>query len=263
MAQDTGAFGSGAAPTVGVGGIQSLKDLSNPNLLADPALTTGLTADAAKIGQKFSDLGFPGGDIAGFASSLTGVAKPAIPTLNSAASSLSGLMSGQSSVLKSMTGEDLASASSPNNGIGGLPSMKDFLGPLVGGPAIDDIVANGATVDTIAKLQASVSKASSLFSNAGIDVDSPPPKSLGSAMSFAKNLHKFGQDVEMSSIMGDLAMPNSQFGDAIKSSLVEGKNNALLAAHGIKPPSFNPFEGLPGDPTADPNGDAAKLLGGG
>ena len=57
-------------------------------------------------------------------------------------------------------------------------------------------------------------------------------------MNFATSLHKFGTDSELSGLLGNMAVPGSQYGDAIKASLAEGKNKALMAVHGIKPLSF-------------------------
>ena len=50
-------IGADLAPTVGTGGIQSLKDLGDYTKTADPGAVKGLTTDAAGIACKFSDMG--------------------------------------------------------------------------------------------------------------------------------------------------------------------------------------------------------------
>jgi hypothetical protein len=65
--------------------------------------------------------------------------------------------------------------------------------------------------------------------------------SLGSAMSFATNLHKIGADTSGSGItdaLKNMANTASASGDAIKASLAEGKNKALMMAQGIAPLKF-------------------------
>ena len=54
----------------------------------------------------------------------------------------------------------------------------------------------------------------------------------------------------------------SKYGEAVKASMAEGKNNNLLSANGMGPLKTNPFEGLPSQDPAEPNA-AAKMMGGG
>lgn len=230
---------SSAASLVGnPTGIQNLGDLGDIKKLADPATTAGLTTDASGIATKFSDMGTNFANVGAITSVLGKISMPSLPSLDSFAPSLSSLTSSLSGVLNSMTGKSLGSALSPNLGPGGLPSATDFTQPVAGGPAFTNILQNGVTEDTIAALEASTSKANVLFQTAGVDLTTPPPAGLGSAKNFATGLHKFGTDDELTGILGNMAVPNSAYGDAIKSSLAEGKNKALLQQIGIGPLKF-------------------------
>jgi len=53
----TGAIGSDLAPEVGVGGIQSLKDLGDYTKTANPGDTSGFSTDLAGLTSKFKDMG--------------------------------------------------------------------------------------------------------------------------------------------------------------------------------------------------------------
>ena len=232
-------IGADLAPAVGTGGIQSLKDLGDYTKTADPGAIKGLTTDAAGIAGKFSDMGASFPNMGSATSMLSKISVPSIPGLDAAAPTLNSLTSGLSSQLNSMTGASLSSALSPNLGPGGLPSITDFAQSVAGGPAFTNILSGGVTVDTIAALEAATSKATSLFSTAGVDLTAPPPPGLGSAMNFATNLHKFGTNSEMSGLIGYLAVQGTQYGDSIKASLAEGRYKALMAQHGIPPLNFN------------------------
>jgi hypothetical protein len=161
-----------------------------------------------------------------------------------------------------MTGASLSSALSPNLGPGGLPSITDFAQSVAGGPAFTNILSGGVTVDTIAALEASTSKATSLFSTAGVDLTAPPPAGLGSSMNFATSLHKFGTNSEMSGLLGNMAVPGTQYGDAIKASLAEGRNKTLMAQNGIPPLNFNNLPTYTGEDSSLNTNAAGKLLGG-
>lgn len=144
-----------------------------------------------------------------------------------------------SGTLKSMTGAGLSSSLSPNLGPDGLPSITDFTQSVAGGPAFTNILSNGISAESISALRASTTKASALFENSGIDLDSPPPAGMAASMNFATGLHKFGTNSEMSGLLGNMAVPGNQYGDSIKASLAEGKNKALMLQNGIPPLNFN------------------------
>ncbi len=124
------------------------------------------------------------------------------------------------------------------------------------------------TPEALAKLDQAMDRAAGLFAAAGIDLDIAPPAipSLGSLISAATSLQKIGADASGSGAADALKkmIPNgSVFGDAIKTAMAEGKNLKAMAAAGIKPPQFNPFEGLPAGGDADlSTASAQKLLGG-
>jgi hypothetical protein len=255
-------IGADLAPTVGTGGIQSLKDLGDYTKTADPGAVKGLTTDAAGIAGKFSDMGASFPNMGSASSMLSKISVPSIPSLDAAAPTLNSLTSGLSSQLNSMTGASLSTALSPNLGPNGLPSITDFAQSVAGGPAFTNILSSGVTVDTIAALEAATSKATSLFSTAGVDLTAPPPAGLGSAMSFATNLHKFGTNSEMSGLLGNMAVPGTQYGDSIKASLAEGRNKALMAQNGIPPLNFNNLPTYTGEDSSLNTNAGAKLLGG-
>lgn len=222
-------------------GQTSLGELSNPIKSLSPANLAGLKTDAAGIAQKFSDMGAKFPSMNSASDMLSKISVPEIPSLDSAVPSLGGLMSSPdiSGTLKSMTGAGLSSSLSPNLGPDGLPSITDFTQSVAGGPAFTNILSNGISAESISALRASTTKASALFENSGIDLDSPPPAGMAASMNFATGLHKFGTNSEMSGLLGNMAVPGNQYGDSIKASLAEGKNKALMLQNGIPPLNFN------------------------
>jgi hypothetical protein len=256
-------IGADLAPEVGnAGGIQSLKDLGDYTKTADPSAIKGLTTDAAGIAGKFSDMGASFPNMRSATSMLSKISVPSIPNLDAAAPTLNSLTSGLSSQLNSMTGASLSTALSPNLGPGGLPSITDFTQSVAGGPAFTNILNGGVTVDTIAALEASTSKATSLFATAGVDLNSPPSPGLGTSMNFATGLHKFGTNSEMSGLLGNMAVPGTQYGDSIKASLAEGRNKALMTQNGIPPLNFNNLPTYTGEDSSLNTNAGARLLGG-
>jgi hypothetical protein len=261
------AIGASLAPTVptGGGGIQSLKDLSDPSKLADPSSIAGF-AGADTLAQKFKDMGAGTiGDAQVAGSFFSSIKTTATPLMNAAHSSLGDLMSSLKPSIDNLTGS--------GTGANGLPSVADFTQHVSGGPAItsflDAVRASGGNVlavssGTISALSNSVTASQSLFTTAGIDLAASVPNGLSTAMSFATNLKKFGQDTltGVAPVLENMADTSTKWGESVKASLAEGYNDKLLAANGLPPLNSNPFSGLPSDPTADPVGNAAKLLGG-
>jgi hypothetical protein len=230
------------------------------------ATGTGLVGapDLKTIATKFSDMGAKFKSPADAATMLKNIDVPSLPNLNAAAPSLNGLMGDLKTDMEAMTGT--------GNGPMGLPNIKDMLGAATGGPQIDAMNAAIASGDATAikaaadNVSSMVTKSQSLLTSAGIDIDTPTPKSLGSCMSFAQSLHKMGANTSGSGIVDSLKgmVTNDKYGEAITASLAEGKNKALLLANGIKPPDFtggNPFAGLPTAASDNSLGAAAKSLG--
>ena len=255
------AFGAASAPEVGnAGGIQSLKDLSDYNKLANPADTAGFSG-AGTLATKFKDMG--GGEISdasqapGFFSSIQTVNTPLINSLHP---SLSSLMSDLQPNIDSMTGS--------GSGYRGLPSIRNFAQHIAGGPDVTAFNTSNFSVADISAYANSISGASSLWSTAGVDLTSPPPNSLGSSMAFVTNLHKFGSDTSGSGIadvLRNMANTSTKYGESVKASLAEGNNNNLLAANGMGPLKTNPFEGAPsyqGEDSSLNTNAGARLLGG-
>jgi len=83
---------------------------------------------------------------------------------------------------------------------------------------------------------------------------------MSSSMNFATSLHQFGQNSEISGLLGNMAVPNNPFGDSIVASLTEGKNNALLSKMNIHPPSFNNLPSYTGQ-DASVNNPASFITG--
>ena len=250
---------------VGAGGIQSLKDLGDPNKLAPPGSISGF-AGSGVLAAKFKDLG--GSTIANaqVAGSFFGaIQSAATPLMTAAHSSLSSLMSSLKPSIDNMTGS--------GTGMFGVPNVSDFTQHVSGGPAINSFIeavqaqsGNALAVSNanITALQDSITTAQGLFSKAGVDFSAIPASSFSSAMSFATSLKKFGQDTltDVAPVLRNMANTSTQWGESIKASLAEGSNDKLFAMNGMPPLNSNPFQGLPSDPTANPQGDAAKLLGG-
>jgi len=254
------AFGSANAPTLAagdVGGIQSLKDLSDYTKTANPSDTAGFAGTSA-LTSKFNDLGAGSIANAGVASKFFGGIKTVdTPLTNSAHPDLKSLMNDNIPDIKSLVGS--------GSGVNGVPNARDFLHSVAGGPIYDDINTNGVTVDNIANLSNAVSQSTSLFSTAGIATGtfSANPTLTGVA-TFAGKLPQYGKQAAEGSLgdsLRNMANGASKYGEAVKASMAEGQNNKLLQANGIGPLKTNPFEGLPSQDPAEPNA-GAKLLGG-
>ena len=254
------AIGADLAPEVGVGGIQSLKDLADYSKTGDPSATAGLTGDLSTITQKFSDMGAGKLINASAAPAMFANIQNVPSILNNAANpTLKSLMDELTPNIQSMIG----SGSGPN----GIPTIKDFLGPVCGGGAFDKMIADGApTPENVAALQAQINSAKSLFSVADIQkAANPATQTLGDAMNFAGSLHKWGKDQSEGGLgqsLREMANGANKYGEALKVSLAEGNNKNVLTANGIGPLKTNPFEGLPSQDPADPAA-GARLLGGG
>ena len=258
-------IGASIAPTVGSAGIQSLKDLSDPSKLLPPGDIAGF-AGAGTLAQKFKDMG--AGTIANAeaaASFFGSIKTAATPVMSSAYSSLNSLMSSLKPDIDNMIGS--------GTGTDGLPTVVDFTQHVSGGPAINSFLSavqaqsgnlDAVDVSTVSSLADSVTSAQGLIAKAGIDLTSTPTSSLGTAMAFATNLKKFGQDTltGVGSVLQNMADTSTQWGESVKASLAEGFNDKLLASNGIPPLNSNPYSGTPNDPTSNPQGNAAKLLGG-
>jgi hypothetical protein len=255
-------IGADIAPDVGnAGGIQSLKDLSDYTKLANPADTAGFTGGASGLASKFSDMG--GGKIvdAGAAGSFfSGIQSVTTPLTNAAAPSLNALMSQNSSTISGLVGS--------GSGKNGVPNANDFIHSVAGGAVYDDI-NNGVTADNIAALNSKISQSTSLFSTAGITTAAAPAtQNLTGVMSFATKLPQYGKDLSTGGLgdsLRNMANSSSQYGEAVKASIAEGKNNSILQANGMGPLKTNPFEGVPsytGDDGSLQTGSAARLLGG-
>ena len=248
------------APEVGVGGIQSLKDLGDYTKTGNPAATAGLTGDLSTITQKFSDMGAGKLVNASAATSMLGSIQNVPSILNNAANpTLKSLMDEVTPNIKAMIG----SGSGPD----GVPTIKDFLGPVAGGAAFDKIIADGgATAENTAALRAQIDSAKSLFSVAGIQkAANPATQTLGDAMNFAGSLHKWGKDQSEGGLgqsLKEMANGATKYGESLKISLAEGNNKNILSANGIGPLKTNPFEGLPAAQGENSLEGGSKLLGG-
>ena len=245
--------------------VQSLADLSDPSKLAEPGSISGFAGSDA-LAQKFKDLGASTIGNAQVAGNFFGaIQQAATPLMTAANSTLKSLMDDLKPTLDNMIGS--------GSGLLGTPNVSDFTQHVSGGPAITGFIqavqaqgGNALAVDTanLTSLQDSITTAQSLFSKAGVDFGSIPSNSLSTAMTFATNLKKFGQDTltDVAPVLRNMADTSTKWGESVKASLAEGANDKLFALNGMPPLNSNPFQGLPSDPTANPSGDAAKLLGG-
>lgn len=242
---ETGVTTSFSSPTASLN--TSLKDFLDVKRIVPPSVADSLKGGMESIGQKFKDMGasFASG---GAAKNMLGnLSLPSLPKLN--AMSLNSMMGGDVKAnIESMMGTNLTS--SPN----GIPNMSDFWGSVGGGGQMRTLSQSTNISSIISGVESQVATSKSLISKAGIDLDAPPPAGLATAKNFAEGLHKFGADTSgsgISQMLSNMANGNNKFGEAIKASLAEGKNKALLqAAGGIKPIDFSGV----------PVGEAAKNL---
>lgn len=252
------------APAVS-SGPGNLSDLGNPQKLAEPGSISGFPGSDA-LAQKFKDLGastIANSQVAG--SFFGAIQQAATPLTTAAHSTLKSLMDDLKPTIDNMTGS--------GTGLLGTPNVSDFTQHVSGGPAITGFIqavqaqgGNALAVNaaSLTSLQDSITTAQSLFSKAGVDFGSVPGNSLSTAMTFATNLKKFGQDTltDVAPVLRNMADTSTKWGESVKASLAEGANDKLFALNGMPPLNSNPFQGLPSDPTANPAGDAGKLMGG-
>jgi hypothetical protein len=249
-------FGADQAPEVGVGGIQSLKDLGDYTKTANPADTAGF-AGMDSLTSKFKDMGAGSVADAGKASSFfSSIQKVPTPLTNSAHPTLNSLISDHSSTINGLIGSS------------SVPTAQDFLGPVAGCSELDAL-ADGVTDDKVTALNTKLASTNTFLSAAGITTTTAPAtQTLSGVMSFATKLHTYGKDTSeggIGSMLKNMANGSTKYGEAIKASLAEGKNNNLLSANGIGPLKTNPFEGVPayaGTDSSLATNAGAKLLGG-
>ena len=259
-----------AQPTALTPKISSLNDFLDLNKLAPPGDIAGLKGGLTDVGSKFKDLGakFKTGQAA--QDMLGSMEVPAAPNFDSAFSSLNDMMTSHTATLNPLS---LGASEIPGSGAlasMGLPSMSDFVGPVAGCPEIDALIEQGVTDETLTGIENMLARSGELFSAAGVDLDAAPvTQTLSSYMTAATSLHKIGAEANgagaadmIKNLIPTGANANA-FGDSIKVALAEGKNNKLMALNGIKPPQFNPFEGIPAGGDANLASKSAQTLLGG
>jgi len=255
------AFGSANAPTLAAGdagGIQSLKDLSDYTKLANPSDVAGFSGTDALV-SKFKDMG-AGSIISANAAPdfFSKIQTTTTPKMDTAHPTLTDLIKSNQPSFDSMTGT--------GNGPRGVPSLFNFAQHVGGGPDIDIFNGNTISNSSCLALQGSVTNATNLWAIAGVDLTAPPPNSLGSAMAFATNLHKYGADKSGSGsaeLLRNMANSSTKYGESVKASLAEGNNNKLFQLNGMGPIKTNPFEGLPAAQGENSLENGPKMLGGG
>jgi hypothetical protein len=278
-----------AQPGEGGGGIASLNDFLDVKKLAPPGDISGLQGGLTDMGSKFKDLGAKFKDSGAAQNMLNNMEVPDVPNFDGQFSSLKDMMNQHKSTLDSMSlGANAIPGSGPLASVG-VPSMSDFVGPVAGCPEIDDLISQGVTEETLpvagcpeiddlisqgvteetlTGIENMIARSGELFQSAGIDLDAAPvSQTLSSYMTAATSLHKIGAEANgagSADMIKNMIPSGSPFGDSIKVALAEGKNNKLMAANGISPPQFNPFEGLPAGGDADiSTANAQKIMGGG
>lgn len=234
-------FGINSPKIINLGDYADLSKIVTPGII--PKLTTDFGALATKLGGMGAS--FASGSLA--KDIMSNLEIPDVPTLVASAPSMSSLITDIKPAVTSLTGT--AVGSSPLTGNSGLPSMTDFTHVVSGGPELSAIDApETLTAEKVTALADSIGKTANLLAQAGIDTGELPLASLGTAMVFASSLHKFGEDREFSGVSGvlsNMANTASKYGDAIKLSLIEGKNKATLALAGIRPIQYSPNEKNP------------------
>ena len=238
--------------------IGSLKDFTDLKNLVSKDKLEGLKGDLTAMGEKMKDLGASLKDSDAAKKLMGSIDMPAVPNLDGAFSSLKDMMAEHAPTLEGLTGT--------GSGPLGLPSMQDFMGPAAGGAEVKALLTGTIDANAITNLNGMVSKATGLFTAAGIDIAEVPKINLGTLMNAATSLQKIGAEANGSGsadIIKQMIPDGNKFGDAIKSAMAEGKNKVAMLAAGIKAPSFNPMENLPSAPENIGSEAAVKLLSGG
>jgi hypothetical protein len=252
-------------PLPGGGGIKSLGDFADVKNIAPPTALAGLTTDLKGMASKLGDLGANFKSPAAAAEMFNSIEIPDVPNFDNAYSSLGDMMSQHAGALDNMT---LGASGIPCTGPLGTPSVEDFMSAVTGGPEIDALAEGTVSAEALEKLEASLDRAGGLLAAAGIDLDAAPPAipSLGSLISAATSLQKIGAEANgagSADALKKMIPSGSVFGDAVKTAMAEGKNLKAMAAAGISPPQFNPFDGLPAGGDIDISTESAqRLLGG-
>ena len=252
-----GSFGSEQIQGQTGTGIQGLKDLSDYTKTANPADTAGF-AGMDSLTSKFKDMGAGSVVDASKASSFFGsIQKVPTPLTNAANPTLNSLITEHTPFIQNLIGSST------------VPSAQDFLGPVAGCSELDAL-ADGVTDDKVTALNTKLASTNTFLSAAGITtVTAPATQTLSGVMGFATKLHTYGKDAStggLGSMLKNMANSSTKYGEAVKASLAEGKNNDLLSANGIGPLKTNPFEGVPayaGTDSSLATNAGAKLLGGG
>ena len=252
-----GSFGSEQIQGQTGTGIQGLKDLSDYTKTANPADTAGF-AGMGELTTKFKDMG--GGtiiDAVKAPSFFANIQKVPTPLVNSAHPTLNSLMSSHSSTIQNLIGSST------------VPTAQDFLGPVAGCTELDAL-AEGVTDDRVTALNTKLATTSTFLTKADITaVTSSATQSLSGVMGFATKLPTYGKETSEGSIgtmLRNMANTSTKYGEAVKASLAEGKNNDLLGANGMGPLKTNPFEGVPayaGTDSSLATNAGAKIMGGG
>jgi hypothetical protein len=252
-----GSFGSEQIQGQTGTGIQGLKDLGDYTKTANPGDTAGF-AGMGVLTSKFKDMGAGRVVDASKASNFFGsIQKVDTPLTNAANPTLNSLISEHTPTITGLIGSST------------VPSAQDFLGPVAGCSELDAL-ADGVTDDKVAALNTKLASTNTFLGAAGITTPTAPAtQTLGGVMSFATKLHTYGKDTSaggIGSMLKNMANTSTKYGEAVKASLAEGKNNNLLSANGIGPLKTNPFEGVPayaGTDSSLATNAGAKLLGGG
>lgn len=252
-----GSFGSEQIQGQTGTGMQGLKDLSDYSKTADPGGTAGF-AGMEDLTTKFKDMG--GGtliDAVKAPSFFAAIQKVPTPLVNSAHPTLNSLMASHSSTIQDLIGSTT------------VPTAQDFLGPVAGSAELDALAAE-VTDERVSALNTKLATTSTFMDTAGLTtVTSSATQRLSGVMGFATKLPTYGKEISEGSIgtmLRNMANTSTKYGEAVKASLAEGKNNDLLGANGMGPLKTNPFEGLPayaGDDSSLSTNAGAKLLGGG
>jgi len=252
-----GSFGSEQIQGQTGTGIQGLKDLSDYTKTANPADTAGFTG-MEELTTKFKDMG--GGTIIDSVkapSFFANIQKVPTPLVNAAHPTLNSLMQSHASTIQNLIGSST------------VPTAQDFLGPVAGSAELDAL-AEGVTDAKITALNTKLSTTNTFLTSADITtVTAPATQSLTGVMSFATKLPTYGKEMNEGSVgtmLRNMANTSTKYGEAVKASLAEGKNNDLFGANGMGPLKTNPFEGVPayaGTDSSLATNAGAKIMGGG
>ena len=177
--------------------------------------------------------------------SLSGSHNTDLKTMNTQFNSISGSDTGQQLITALNNMSAALTADNPTNSATAYTALQtavtNFNNQASGNGALSSALASIS--DSLSNIKDHLSKELSNFSLSGLSLSSPPAIVVGAGaiLAFAAKLHSFGVDTQQlghSDVLAGAAT-DGLTGDAIKASLMEGRNVAAMTAAGKTPTSVS------------------------